>query len=165
MEMLKGYWPDILESAPRLDPQQEKNYLHALAEELLDKKDPANYNQAIMDFGATICKPKIPLRCCVLMEKMPGISKGMDRPLPHKQAIVPRKKRWFYYFIVKAGKNKLWIRERTENDIWQNLYEFVLWESVQLIPREKLNRTRFFMETFGKRVSEFSIYPRSIIKS
>src|SRR5450432_4373516 len=32
-----------------------------IAGRLLDRKDPAVYNQAIMDFGATICKPKNPL--------------------------------------------------------------------------------------------------------
>ena len=122
-----------------------------LAASLLEKKDPANYNQAIMDFGATICKTQNPL-CpgCVLSKKCQAFQKGWTDRLPLKQALVPRKTRWFYYFLVKAGKNKLWIRERTGNDIWQNLYEFVLWESVQFIPREKLNKTRFFMDTFGK---------------
>ncbi len=33
-----------------------------IADELLDKKNPAAYNQAIMDLGATVCTPKNP-RC------------------------------------------------------------------------------------------------------
>ena len=32
----------------------------ALAQELIDKKHPADFNQAIMEFGATQCKPKNP---------------------------------------------------------------------------------------------------------
>ena len=32
----------------------------ALAQELLDEKDPATHNQAIMEFGARMCKPQNP---------------------------------------------------------------------------------------------------------
>jgi A/G-specific adenine glycosylase len=34
-----------------------KKTFNALAGKLLDKKNPAVYNQAIMDFGAVVCKP------------------------------------------------------------------------------------------------------------
>ena len=40
-----------------VDTQQGKNYYSSLAYELLDKKSPGIYNQSIMDFGATVCKP------------------------------------------------------------------------------------------------------------
>jgi len=138
-----------------------------MAARLLYKKNPAVYNQTIMDFGATICKPKNPL-CpgCVLSEKCQAFQKRWTDQLPLKKLPVPVKTRWFYYFIVKSGKNKLWIRERTGNDIWQNLYEFILWESGKFIPREKLQKTRFFMDTFGKqgfRVQHISaLYPQKL---
>src|SRR5665213_573266 len=47
-----------------------KKYYSELAQVLLDKKKPAEYNQAIMDFGAVICKPALPL-CyeCPLQKK------------------------------------------------------------------------------------------------
>ena len=38
----------------------KKNY-NILAQQLMYKAPPANYNQAIMDFGATVCKPQLPL--------------------------------------------------------------------------------------------------------
>src|SRR5580765_3578327 len=37
-----------------------KKLYQSIAIELLDKRNPATYNQAIMDFGATICKPRNP---------------------------------------------------------------------------------------------------------
>lgn len=48
------------------DTTEGKKYFTQLAEELLDKKRPGLYNQAIMDFGAMICKPASPLcaTCC-----------------------------------------------------------------------------------------------------
>ena len=46
-------------SAP-IDSTLGKKEFKALAEELIDKKNPAEYNQAIMEFGAIHCKPKQP---------------------------------------------------------------------------------------------------------
>jgi A/G-specific adenine glycosylase len=129
-----------------------KKLYKAIAGELLDKKNPAMYNQAIMDFGATVCKPRKPLCSgCVQAKHCQAFQNGWTNSLPRKTVASPRKKRWFYYFIVEAGKNKLWIRERTAKDIWQNLYEFALWETGQLIPQDQIREIPFFKEYFGKK--------------
>ena len=44
-----------------IDSTRGKALLTSLANELLDKQLPGIYNQAIMDFGAVICKPALPL--------------------------------------------------------------------------------------------------------
>jgi A/G-specific adenine glycosylase len=44
-----------------------------------------------------------------------------------------KKHRWFYYFVVEAG-DYVYIRKRTESDIWQNLHEFPLFESPEAAP-------------------------------
>ena len=122
-----------------------------IAAELLNIKNPAVYNQAIMDFGATICKPQNPLCInCVQAKSCYAFKKGMINMFPLKKSSLKRKKRWLYYFIVGAGKDKIWIRERTEKDIWQNLYEFILWETGKIIPQDKVHRTSFFQDNFGK---------------
>ncbi|HEV3223641.1 MAG TPA: A/G-specific adenine glycosylase [Puia sp.] len=122
-----------------------------IATELLDRKNPAVYNQAIMDFGATICKPQNPLCTdCNLAKNCYAFQKGMTNEFPLKKPSLLRKKRWLYYFIVNAGKDKIWIRKRTEKDIWQNLYEFILWETGKIIPQDKLHKTSFFQDNFGK---------------
>ena len=127
-----------------------KKLYAAMAEELLDKKEPGIYNQAIMDFGATICKPQNPVcETCILSKDCQAFNNGWTDQLPVKMPALSRKKRWLYYFIVPAGKDKIWIRERTGKDIWQNLYEFVLWETGKIIPQEKLSRSAFFREKFG----------------
>ena len=129
----------------------EKKLYRALAGELLDKKQPGIFNQAIMDFGATVCKPEYPVcTACVLSENCEARKKGWTSLLPIKKSRPERKIRWLYYFIIPAAKNKIWIRERTGSDIWQNLFEFVLLESGKLIPHQKLEKTTFFRERFGK---------------
>jgi A/G-specific adenine glycosylase len=128
-----------------------KKLYNNIAGELLDKQDPALYNQAIMDFGATVCKPQNPLCSdCVQAKNCQAFQNGWTDKIPMKAVSAPRKNRYFYYFIVGSGKDKLWIRERTGNDIWQNLYEFILWETGQILPQAKLQKTPFFQETFGK---------------
>ena len=129
-----------------------KKLYQSLAGELLDKKSPADYNQAIMDFGATVCKPRNPLCSeCIQATNCQSFQNGWINELPRKRAVSPRKKRCFYYFIVESGKNKWWIHKRTKKDIWQNLYEFVLWESGKLIPQDKIGEIPFLRKYFGKK--------------
>jgi A/G-specific adenine glycosylase len=129
-----------------------KKIYYSLAGELLDKSDPASYNQAMMDFGATVCKPRNPL-CneCILSRNCQAFKNGWVKDLPKKKKPLIRRERWFYYFIIEAGKNKYWIRERTEKDIWQNLYEFKLFESGQIIPQDRISNLPFFRKHFGKK--------------
>jgi A/G-specific adenine glycosylase len=128
-----------------------KNLYQSLAQTLLYKKDPALYNQAVMDFGAVICKPKNPLcENCFLSENCQAFQHHWVDLLPVAKKAAPRKIRWFYYFIVDAGDGKYWIRERRQKDIWENLFEFVLWETGKIMPQRKIKNSGFMREHFGK---------------
>jgi A/G-specific adenine glycosylase len=129
-----------------------KKLFSTLAMELLDKKNPGSYNQAIMDFGATVCKPRQPLcSTCVQAVNCESLRRGWTNILPRKLFRSPKKERWFYYFILGNGKNRFWIRERNKNDIWKNLYEFALLETGQLIPQHQIKKNSFFLERFGNK--------------
>jgi A/G-specific adenine glycosylase len=112
-----------------VDSTKGRALLTLLADDLLNKKLPGIYNQAIMDFGAVICKPKLPL-CddCVMQKKCVAYNKGVVEKIPAKEKKIIKKIRWFYYVII-TYKDNIYIKQRTEKDIWQNLYEFVLLES------------------------------------
>jgi A/G-specific adenine glycosylase len=119
-----------------IDTNEGKKYFEQLAEELLDKKQPALYNQAIMDFGATICKPKLP-ECvaCVFNKNCIAYQENKISILPIKEKKLIQQTRWFYYFVFSYN-NQVLIRKRITKDIWQNLHEFYLIESNV---EEKLN--------------------------
>ncbi|CAF4006568.1 unnamed protein product [Adineta steineri] len=51
-----------------VDTTDGKQFFSKLADECLDKNQPAEYNQSIMDFGATVCKP-VPLCTVCVMNK------------------------------------------------------------------------------------------------
>ena len=129
---------------------REKIYLHALAVELLDKKLPGIYNQAIMDFGAVICKPKNPLcEDCPLKNKCVARLQDKIDLLPVKTGKLIKKSRWFYYLVVEHD-GKVYVRKRGPKDIWENLNEFVLLETEKSLHTEDLNETDFFKSIFNK---------------
>lgn len=133
-----------------IDSTAGKNLFTALAQELLDKKLPGIYNQAIMDFGAVICKPKNPL-CgnCPLKTNCVALLQATVDVLPVKAGKLIKKNRWFYYLIVEY-KDKIYVRKRGAKDIWENLYEFILLEGEKLISVEDLKQTLFFKNLVGK---------------
>lgn len=112
-----------------IDSAKGKNHFTQLANQLLNKKDPGQFNQAIMDFGATICKPQNPLCSdCVMIDQCVGYQSNIVELLPVKEKKLIKKKRWLSYFVFKLNK-AVFIKKRTEKDIWQNLHEFFLIES------------------------------------
>lgn len=106
-----------------IDTTQGKKEFTGLANQLLDKSDSAGYNQAIMDQGATVCKPANPdCTNCPLQKKCFAREHGLINDLPVKSKKLTVRTRYFHY-ILFVHDNKVWIRKRTGNDIWQNLYE------------------------------------------
>ena len=112
-----------------IDSISGKNLFTKLAAKVLDKNDPGSYNQAIMDFGAIVCKPITPLcSICALQAKCAAFKKGIVNQLPVKEKLLQKKNRWFSYFLFVTD-NKILISKRTKKDIWENLYEFFLIET------------------------------------
>jgi A/G-specific adenine glycosylase len=111
------------------DTTKGKKYFAALAQELLDKKDSAAYNQAIMDHGATVCTPRNPLCMeCPIQKKCIAYQNKIIDILPVRSKKQSVRKRYFHYLFLKY-KDTTWIRKRTGNDIWENLHEPYLIEN------------------------------------
>jgi A/G-specific adenine glycosylase len=133
-----------------IDGTEGKKLYTLLANEALDKKKPGIYNQAIMDFGAVICKPQQPL-CgqCPQQKDCMAFRNNWVQQLPVKEKQLIKKKRWLYYFIIEAG-NEILVHRRNEKDIWENLYEFVLYESGRAMQAEKKTMIKLIQELLGK---------------
>lgn len=122
-----------------------------LAQTLIDTKQPGTYNQAIMDFGATLCKPKNPL-CneCPFADSCVSLAKNLIDQLPVKEKKLKVKKRFFNYLVVITSKNKTVLEERKGKGIWQGLYQFPLIESDLSIDENILVASEKFQELFPK---------------
>jgi len=140
-----------------IDSTEGKNYFTALANKLIDKKVPALYNQAIMDHGATVCKPQLPLcTTCLLQKQCVAFKNDEVRQLPVKEGKLIKKNRWFY-FIIAEYKGGFFIRKRTGKDIWQNLHEFILIENEKAIDPVTLMSSEAFKKIAGKKHTVISI--------
>ena len=132
-----------------IDIGQGKKAFSSLADTLLDRNNPAKFNQAIMDFGATICKPKSPLcATCPIAKNCFSFKNEMTSFLPVKSKKIVKKERWFYYLMVQY-KNYVLIRKRDEKDIWRDLHEFVLIESTKKESTKKIinsTEAKFFYQ-------------------
>ena len=101
----------------------------AKANALIPSTNAANFNQAIMDFGAIQCKPKQPhCALCPLSATCFAFNKGMIGQLPVKSKKIKVRKRYFNYLVISYGEDYL-MKARGEKDIWQGLYDFALLES------------------------------------
>lgn len=132
-----------------IDSTEGKKLFTRLAAELLYKKQPGIYNQAIMDLGAIVCKPKLPVcSVCPLKARCIAHLKGMESSLPVKDQRIVNKNRWLYYFLAEHN-GKVYVRKRETKDIWQNLYEFVLYEHHEPLTAVQLKVLPFLKQITG----------------
>lgn len=112
-----------------IDSTKGKKEFRAVAEELIPKKDPGTFNQAMMEFGARQCKPANP-DCgeCVFRLSCVALKKKLVTTLPIKEKKTKVTDRYFYYLVIKNGKNTF-IKQREGKGIWQGLFEFPVMET------------------------------------
>lgn len=118
-----------------IDSADGKKQFAQLSMKLLDKQNPGDYNQAVMDFGAIVCTPQAP-QCliCPLSRMCQAYHKGNQEKLPVKSQKTKVSIRYFHYIYVEQGKYT-WLAKRGAGDVWQNLYEPPLIETAhQTIP-------------------------------
>ena len=121
-------------ATPINSPEGKKEFA-ALAQSLLPEGSlcsggAAAYNQAIMDFGATLCTPQSP-RCqqCPLMETCAALREGRVGQLPVKLKTTKVKERRLTYVYIRCNGYTA-IHRRPAGDIWQGLYEPLLTSQV-----------------------------------
>lgn len=123
-----------------IDTIAGKKYFLALASELLPRTRTADYNQAIMDFGALQCTPRAP-QCeqCPLEEGCLAWKSGKVTGFPVKSRSLSVSCRYLNYICIKA-EGQFVLFKREADDIWKGLYEPLLIETEQPVEVEKLFR-------------------------
>lgn len=112
-----------------MDSSEGKKYFFDLAQNLIDKVEPALFNQSIMEFGALQCVPKNPnCEICPLESICLSKSNGtwMNRPVKSKKTSVKNR---FFHFLIFQKDQTTYLQKRSGKDIWQNLYQFPLIET------------------------------------
>ena len=135
-----------------------------LAFELMNKNNPALFNQAIMEFGALQCVPKNP-NClsCVLNSGCLALQKKKVNLLPVKSKKLKVRNRFFNYFVFLDEQEKTIIQKRSEKGIWHNLYEFPLIETESVEDFESISKQiqeQSFVENGIVSMSELNTIPQ-----
>ncbi len=134
-----------------------------LAQQLLDTENSGTHNQAIMEFGALMCKPQNPICCnCPLNSSCVALSEKRVNELPVKENKVKIKKRYFNYIVVETEDNKTKIVKR-EKGIWKNLYEFPLIETGSLIDEKQLVELQKFNTLFKTADITIKLFNNNVI--
>jgi A/G-specific adenine glycosylase len=119
---------------------------------IFDKKHPADFNQAIMEFGALQCKPGLPeCQNCVFNEICMAYKNGTVLQYPVSVKKPAETKRYFYYIVPVFYRQKTaytFLQKRSANDIWKNLYEFPLIESDKSVSVDKILSSVKFRSLF-----------------
>ena len=130
-----------------------------LAQEILNKKDPATHNQALMEFGAIQCKPQNPYcLLCPLSSKCLALRNNTvkERPIKLKKGKI--KHRYFNYLVFNHQDKKTLLEQRTGKGIWNGLYQFPLVESKDHFSEKELIASEDFQKMLGEREFEITLF-------
>ena len=111
-----------------IDGTVGKKEFAQLADSLLARTAPADYNSAIMDFGALQCTPASPhCELCPLCDSCQAYHQGLINDLPMKSKRTAVSERHFLYLLIHDSEHLL-LERRPAGDIWQGLYQPLLIE-------------------------------------
>ncbi|WP_214073414.1 A/G-specific adenine glycosylase [Mucilaginibacter sp. dw_454] len=111
-----------------------KKLFQTAANDFLNKKIPALHNQAMMEFGAMLCKPKNPAcGICPVRTGCYAFTHNATTSLPVKLKTIKVKQRFFNYFLF-VDNNRILMNKRDERDIWANMYDLPMIETESLLP-------------------------------
>jgi A/G-specific adenine glycosylase len=101
-----------------------KKEFEKLANELIPADHPAEFNQAMMDFGARLCTPKNPdCSNCPVQTSCFAFKNNLQSELPVKINKTKVKERDLHYLVIRCGEKWVW-RKRGHGDIWTGLHDF-----------------------------------------
>jgi len=130
-----------------------------LANKLIDSKDPATHNQAIMEFGALQCVPKNPdCNVCPFMHDCSAYKEQRIAELPVKIKKTKVQNLFLHYLVTITPVGKTIVQQRPNSGIWAGLYEFPFVESSGALLPNELKSAPAFVDVYkGVRFRE-SVY-------
>jgi len=102
----------------------------------------ANYTQAIMDIGATICTPKNPTcEKCPISRHCLACLNNEQEIFPHKKSTkAPKPERNAAFLIFKNEKQEIFLKKRPSQGIWGGLWSFEECQDKECIISQKIKQ-------------------------
>lgn len=105
--------------------------IQGLVDELIKHADhPGNFNQGLMEIGATVCKPTAPQcdRCPLQNQCLFYKSDALPSAVPFKSKPPKRRERHLHFYFSSYASD-VYLSKRKEDDIWGGLYVLPFVES------------------------------------
>lgn len=104
-----------------IDDPSTHEKIKTVASDFMNGAAPEVFNQAIMNFGALVCKPKPECNNCPIAVKCYAHKHNLSSSLPVRTKKKLNRVRYFH-FIVIHYRGKILMQRREESDIWKGLY-------------------------------------------
>jgi A/G-specific adenine glycosylase len=129
-----------------------KKLFQGIADEVLNRENAGLHNQAMMEFGAILCKPKSPdCAGCPVREGCYAYNNNQVAQLPKKLKTVKMRDRFFNYFLVIDG-DKILMNKRGDTDIWANMYDLPMIETPVYTSPNDVTKMLQLRELFGPNI-------------
>ena len=113
-----------------IDPRgsQGQKTLWKFADWIVARKRAGDFNQAVMDIGSQVCRPVDPgCPTCPLMASCKGYEAGRQSEIPLEKK-KPQITDVIEVSVAVQKNNQFLLRQRTENERWAGLWDFVRFE-------------------------------------
>jgi A/G-specific adenine glycosylase len=105
-----------------IDDPKTHDLIREIAAKHMKGVPPGEFNQAIMNFGALVCKPKNPLcHSCGQSNLCVAFNQQSVDIIPVRSKKKTNQLRYFHFYILQ-WKGKWLLMRREQNDIWKGLY-------------------------------------------
>src|SRR6201996_8735917 len=136
-----------------------KKIFQDVANDVLNKENPGLHNQAMMEFGAMLCKPKNPdCDICPVRPDCYAYNNNGIAELPQKLKTVKIRERYLNYIVVTDGDTVL-MNKRDEKDIWANMYDLPLIETASHLSSSEIIELPQTKEFFGEEIHILDTFP------
>lgn len=114
----------------------QKNYYQQIADTWLNGLNSAEFNNALMDLGATICTPKNPhCSACPLQAGCKAWELKTQDQYPQKNKNLQRKNRYYHFFLFQNIASEIYFIQRKKDSFWK-----LLWT----LPYEEIQSEEYF---------------------
>jgi A/G-specific adenine glycosylase len=121
-----------------IDVPKNRTVFKDILNSMIQGVDPRLFNNAMMELGATICKPKLAMcSSCPVQLHCLAFKNDTVNKRPVKLGKTKRRNRYFNYLYI-TYKDKYYIHKREGKDIWENLYQLPLLESERVLDKSDL---------------------------
>lgn len=137
---------------PINSPKAKKTF-QQIANDLINKQMPGLHNQAMMEFGAMVCKPKNPAcGICPVRIGCYAFTHNATNFFPVKLKKAKSRERYLNYFLITDG-GQILMNKRDESDIWANMYDLPMFETSSLLAVNELISLEWVKQHFGTAVT------------